>query len=1020
MAPKSKKRGPDPDPDPETETETETGFDYDGPVVLELGEIELELDEDDRLVVDRDDEYVDRYQSADFLGSAVSLMADYNSTAVAERRGRLVDDARRSAESDAAPCWPGCMASELDMVPVFRYDKVLVADGRAALAELERQLRGVEGFAPRSLGMEAAALRDAARFGGKDRAWRPVLPPGDGHVITVRSVIDPAERHCVLPGEACGSLRIQSGKFSRPADARPPSDRVRLLPGDRVQLVRVDRDGDEFSFEDFVPDAEEVAEARSAMSPGHADRIVAAMGLAWCIEFVSRLRAAAAGAADAFEYLPDPDELVVKGLKRRDPDEERLPTSVPPSKANIDRLQAAVDKRLAELKRPTASKKGGGDGDEVVRVYRDAAELAADEGNEDAVHGAELDDTPRGLLEAAAALPGEGRTLEERIREAADTRLSREVVADVARGGKRIEVGQRVALRQSGVEQVFMRAREEKTGRLFWALQATRAAGAHAKRGGKREACDGEGKGCYRAAPSEAEIAEFQRDLLLAASERLKRAAKKFDPDEGAVTAARNAMTDGGHYSTDDYEETRAEVRYVADRRDTYETAFRPVALPPPPDAARVRASAGGDDATYRRLAASALLAALFPRGVRLPKQMDGAAWLVRLAVPADEAYAELDAGGGTDPLRLKFLVSVALRAAAAAVLLSDATPEDAEAMLARADVTPFLESAKAADAWAAAVKKKLSAEDVHREAEAMRLRSPLLDHVAEVMQAAEDRVDDADAELLEASRLRDWAGFRPLREDMGPPGPSVAVRSARGEGALPPAAAATAAAAVSVDDGRVSAALRLLGMADRDRTRATIEAFLKDPTPDGVRAMRSSMTATFALLGKIASGEDVARFKRTGVSEAKDLLRRTAALRRSAAENRAPKDVSRDWVKLADESGADISGWMAEALAARLRTAATDVDALLERMAAAKEAIKNEKIEFFETAIDEEAQGTMAELRRLGLQTLDEQIIAYDARQRAEDREAGMGRGGEGEPEGEEGYYTMGVYDDDGGVDFD
>ena len=1002
-------------------------FDYDGPTVIELGEIELEVDEDDRLVVESDDAYVDRYRSADFIGSTVSLMADYNSTTVAERRGRLVDAARREAETDAAPCWPGCMASELDMVPVFRYDKVLVADDRAALSELERQLRGVDGFAPRSLALETATLRDAKVLGGKDRAWRPLLPPSDGKPITVRSVIDPAERHCSLPDEACGSLRIASGKFSRPSGAPAVSDRVRLLPGDRVQLVRVDRDGDAFSFEDFVPDAEAVAQARGVLSPGDADRAVASMGLAWSAEFVSDLRAAADRAAEEFEHGEgegegegEGDALVVKGTRRRDPDEAFLPASVKPCKANIERLQAAIDKKLAALKRPSAAKSGGGggdgegDGDDVVRVYREPGELAADENNEDAVYGPEYDDTPRAILARAAALPEQGRTLEERIREAAATRLSRAAVADIARGGKRIAVGQRVALRHSGVEQVFMRAREDKTGRLFWALQTTRAAGSAAKGKGSREMSKPT-RGGYDAPPSDADVAEFQRDVLEAAAARLKGAAKKFDPDESSVTAARNAMTDGGHYGTAEYATLFAEVEYVADRKNTYETAFRPVALPPPPDAP-VRPSAD-DRTTYRQLAAAALLAVLFPAGVRLPRQMDGAAWLVRLTAPEDQRFAELDAGGGTDPLRLKFLVDTALRAAAVAVLLSDATAADAELMLARADVAPFLESAKAAEAWAAAVKKKLTADDISSEAAALRLRSPLLDHVAEVMETSEDRVDEADAELVKASRLADWPGYRPLERDMGAPEPGVRLKSH----APPVAVDARSTAKLDAELARqVATALKRLGLADTDASRAAIEEFLRAPGRDGARAVRANVMATFALAGKIASGttadESVARFKRTSGAEARDLLRRTASLRSSPGSE--PGDLVRTWLKLAEEAGPDISAWMAETLAARLRTAATDVDALLARMAAAKEAIKNEKIEFFETVIDEDTQRTMAELRKVGLQTVDEQIIAYDAKQKLADREAGLGY--DVPPAEEEGYDTMTAYDDGGGVDFD
>ena len=959
---------------------------------IELGEIEVSVDEEGNLAAV--DEYVDSYQTADFLGSAVSLLADYNSTAVAERRGNLVDAARRAAEADSSPCWPGCMASELAMVPVFRYDKVLIADDSASLGELDRQLAGVDGFAARTLAAEVAALRDAGRFGDKDAAWRPVLPQNGRRNIVVRSVIDPVIRHCTLPDEACGSLRIDSGKFSRPADAPPVADRARLLPGDRAELVRTDvADPHKPAFEDFVPDAKAIARRLGIRSPGHADRVVHSMGLAWSLPFVKGLRDAAhAAARKRSPSLATPLHFTDA---RRAPRGDRLPEAVPLVHSDVEGIASGLLKRLDAIKRPKAKKKTkGGAPDGIVRVYRDPNHLAADELNPDALYGPEFDDTPRSLLAQAMAAPSQGRDLRERIRDAATTRLSARQIDDVARGGRAIAVGERVVLVHSGVEQVFMRARETGSGALFWALQSTRASA-----NGQDPVvapCDPGTKVCYPLAPSDSDIDDFRREILIAASERLRAAGNKFSPDQSVVTDARNAHAIGGAYRTADYDPLRKRAQFSADRQNTHETAFRPESFQEPDTDGSVADLK--TNASYRQLAAGALLAVVFPRGVRLPKNIAGTAWLVRLAIPDHEPFAALDGGGGSDPLRLKFLVETALGAAALAVILDDTDPEEAETALARADVSPFMDSQKAAQAWSAAVAKKLLAADIAARAESLRARSPLLDHVAQVLQTAGD-AGASDVEFLPPSKLVDWNGFRPTVRDMGRPDDA---RWSLGDYARDVSAQASDTASVVGQGGDMSEALRLLGLAETDASRAAAESFLAAPTADGIRAVRNGTVAAFALLGRIASGkagDETASFKRTGQNDAMDVLKRTADMRPPTAG----REVL-DWARLAREGGSEIGRWMARDLETRLKTAAEDVDVLLARMAAAREAIKNEKIEFYETAIDDDMRGTLAELRALGLQTLDDQILAYDAAQ-AED-------GGT--------YDTMDAYEDDAGVDYD
>lgn len=650
--------------------------------------------------------------------------------------------------------------------------------------------------------------------------------------------------------------------------------------------------------------------------------------------------------------------------------------------------------------------------------------LAADENNPHATFGPEFDDTRRHILKEAMSIPADGRPIEERIREVADTRLSVQEIENIARGGKQIKVGHRVALRQSGIEHVYMRAKEEKSGTLFWALQSVRQVGLDQK----SAKCDKSApeKGCYSAAPTQADVTAFQKEILDEASDRLKRADKPFTPDENILTRIRTSMTDDGIYSMAEFEPLYAEVKYTADRKDTYESAFQPVSFPPYPDSPIL--SSGDHDTSYRELAASAILAVLFPSGIRLPKQMEGTKWLVRLTVPDDPRYVELDGGGESDVLRLKFLVETALNAAAVAILLSDVSSEDAEFMLARANITPFLQHPKAADAWAGAVKKRLSADIITKEARLLRERSPLLDHVADIISTQEDRKSDEQAEdVVKASKLSDWSGYRPLGRDIGAPlAGSIDISKVKRDKNKSEENQAdkeeTSYISIHPDLAkRMTTTLKTLGLPEKNVIRTEIESFIKTPNPDGVRAVRSGVMSAFSLLGKISTGmtsdADVATFKRMSKSDAKDILDRTSDMRKSFGYT--VDNVVRTWLDLVDHSNSDIGWWMANSLTVRLKTSKTNVDILLARMEAAKEAIKNEKIEFFENAIDEDMQSTLAELRKLGLQTVDEQIIAYDAKQKEADREAGMGYD---KPDAEDGdsYDTMAAYDDDDGLSYD
>ena len=972
--------------DVKEDPEYDDGF---APSSVVIGEIELELDESGNLVVPVDDEYEDAYATADFTGAVVSLLADRNPTAVAERRGDLVAAAKRRFESDRGGCWPGCAASALGMTPVYRYDKVLVVDSGKELADLRRQIDGLDGFDPRELRTEISAIRDMTKSGNVADALRPFSSSGK----PVQSVVDPAARHCLLPDEACGVLRISHGTFSRPAGADAVVDLVRLLPGDRADLVRIDVDDPGASFEDdLAPDAGKLAADNGLLSPGQCDRLAEAMGLLWNGPFVDSLRARAAESAEAFDPEDPQDDPVSAAPAPRG----ETPFAVSPVKPDCA-VSASADGmalRLAKLKPPKPLKAAANEGNSIVRVYASPAELAFDENRADAVYGPEFDDTPRHLLAIASALPPD-TGLADRVRSASDSRLSAQTVEDVVRGGKAILVGDRVALRAAGAEQVFMRARDEKTGELFWALQHVRAAGPARE----REECR-PGKDCYAAPPSNADAVAYARDSLAAARDRLKAAGKKFIPDEDAVTRIVASTTDSGHYPTPEFAPLERAIAFSEPQKDVFVNCeFRFVA---PDDPQGDVADAGSSG--YLELAAATLLGALFPAGIRLPKKIGGSEWLVRLSVPDDPRYAELLGGGGTDPLRLKFLVESALLASAVSVLLAGTDPADVAGLLATVDIRSFIDTPKGNDVWKAALEKKLTADAVAAAARDLRAKSPLLDHVADFI-----RADPAPPPVLASSSLDDWNGFRPATADIErtddddrpvEPGP-------------PPAR--TSRAAVVMDAKaelaeRVASVYKRLGV---PASGAAVHAFLDEPSPDGAAALKRSGAEAWSVLGRLSSGmkhDSVARFRNAfSRADASRVLaeQRAAMDRLRAAEDVA--DVAGAWIDLAEELPDEMAMRMAEDAACRLRLVGTGVDELLARMEAAKEAIKNEKIKFVE-AVDDATKSAMAALRNLGIQTIDDQIMAFD-------RDNDVGRQSAGDSG--EAYDTRHDYEDDG-VDYE
>ena len=955
--------------------------------VVVLGDLDIDFDGEEAPTDPGQDLYVDAYESADFKSSFVSLIADHHPTSVAERRGELVYRAYEDVVAGGKGCFPACTAQASAAKLMFEYDKVIVADNEAAAAELERQIGDMGGFSVRTLAQETASFRESL---DRAEAWRPVK--GNPDWDRLGTVIDPASRHCELPEEPCSGLTIADGVWSR-QEAAP--ERVRLIASDRVKLV-----GD---FDELRVDPETVADAYSLTAPGDADRISESIGMLHDAGFRRKLRKAVENRAHAVQPADEDDDDVDHPSPGDSPDAYDI--SVPESSPEKTLKKATAE--LAKMKKPAPVSSKKSPKPEVVRVYRSAKQFHADEAEELVLYGKEFDDTPRHLLKKALEMPGESVSLEDKIREASGTRISSQVVKSVAQGGKAVEVGQRVVLVSDGVEHVYMRAREESSGSYFWALQSSQPEGT------TRPNCDksDERESCYEAPPSDADILQFQRDGAEEVVARLKQAVGR-GRDGSRIGVLRTFASMDGKYPGGNTEQMQASVSYVSSSSDEYVAEFRAAA-----EEAKEAASVASP--TSYSSAAAAVMLLQIVRNLRLPSGID-AQWLVGLV--ADAAAEDNDVDGlpeeeglASDARRLRFLLAAANSACAIGSML---TGDSVSVLLQRAreaSISGMLTSSKAAAAWKNAGDKFLTPATVDSYAVSLRTRSPMLVHVVDLIESNDISVDEKRG--ADTSELDEWTGYRPRREFMRPAtGASnanrtvghcceVAVKSGKQRESVSPllvykgASDATAA--------RLSEGMKKAGIPPKNADRKTIEAALEGGSFEDVTALANAVVAirrlAMLLSGKDRSKEILRPFKSVSPDLASEAVAALEGAMKRAAGATDMEGAASAWADAAEAVPVSLVSPLVSDTSARLRVSGTDVKALNERMERAKETIKLEKIAFVE-AWSEEEQASLGELRFLGLQTINEQILEFD---RMFQEEAPAGE--------EESYYdTMQDYDED------
>lgn len=973
---------------------------------------------------DSADEYADWWYDEDFEARVVALAADYHATSVAEQRGRQVARAMRSALSGSAGgCYPWCAASVVGDVPVFEYDKLVVLDTEADLGVFRRLTEGVAGFAAVTLKKEVASLA-----GGSADAWRPLKPAvsAPGSVETrLRAAVDPAARHCSLPGAACGSIATEGGVWTRMS--RGGVETVRLLPGDRVSLVSMDGAGT--SLSEYSPDARRVAVALGVRTQGDADRAAQAAGMTRDGAFWEGLRRAASVTEPEAARKAVPVEL---GASPR-PGAPVVPVPVVPE-LDVARVAASVSEALGSVRRRLGSSKSGrrslpateGPGS-VVKVYATSEELAADESDPLALYGPEFDDTPRRLLAEASSLAGDG-PIEDKIAEASSTRLSAEEIKNVARGGRAIGVGQKVLLREGGVEHEYMRAADGASGQLFWALQTSRPSGSL----GSATRCEAGGSAggafCFEPPPAAAEVERFREEVLADSESRLRSAAQKSDSSgfEGDVTRLRVYGGADGPYDRP-VSSYRAPVPYVSEPENRYVAEFRAMR-----GDGGVSVSSGKGLSSYKEVAAAALLSQI-ATSVRLPPGL-GARWLVDVVVAfssgrsgesGDSAGSGGELGGGRefgDASRLRFLVAAALACCALSVLLGDDDRDKAAHRARRADVSGLLSSDRADAAWKRAAEDKITGRAVEEAASAILAASPMLEHAVELVAAARSDTAAEAAPGPKASQLDDWDGYRPRSKFMkpvepvhssdrrpssvgtccpsavGPPGDAAKVRAPR---FAPPGPESTS---------RASEAMRLGGLPAKHADRREIEGALRGGDPESAAAVLSSVVSLGALLSRLAHNargrDDVRQLGSVTQEAARVALADVAPAVAAAKRSGGMKEAAEAWALAAEKLPPALVAWLARTTAEGLAVAAMDVDKLHERMEQAKESIKNEKIAFAE-ALDDDEASVYGEMRKLGIQTINDQILEYDRRFESEAPDEPAG-------EPESGYDVLQDEDDD------
>lgn len=215
---------------------------------------------------------------------------------------------------------------------------------------------------------------------------------------------------------------------------------------------------------------------------------------------------------------------------------------------------------------------------------------------------------------------------------------------------------------------------------------------------------------------------------------------------------------------------------------------------------------------------------------------------------------------------------------------------------------------------------------------------------------------------------------------------------------------------------------MREAGLPEKNVDRKAIEQAMENGDPEVAVAFSGAVVALFAILSKLAHGnrdtDELRPFKTLTPASAKQALASFSPVAESAKRADGLREAGAVWVTAAEKAPPSTVAWLVRRTSESLNTAATDVGKLFEKMEQAKESIKMEKIAFAE-ALGEEEASAYGEMRSLGIQSINDQILEYDKRL---EEAMTLTLDGDADPnaEPESSYDTLEHFDDDDGIDYD
>lgn len=364
-----------------------------------------------------------------------------------------------------------------DPIFVFEYDRIVVLDTVTETSDFRRSNNKRSGFDPRTLISE---LKSWKKFKGQNRAriWSTVTSSKTERVQVAR---DPVEMECET--SKCSSMILSQGKWTSvlPEWTVGSASFIRLLPGDKAYLSGVKgfpkRNDGESELEYYSrirPSAKILIESNDILSATDADKFgvdIIFDGFKYDINYSRSLRREMDNRAKKVEKW-EVVEIVPDGLfvsheipipVKRSYSKRKRQSGTDDIKKKIKVIQKKLESSENALTKFAKNLHLKGSERGYVRVFDSFEKMRRELYT--GLRGKEFDPTPFELKEY-------GDTVQA-IKKAAGTKISKEVAENVLRGGKTIDIGDRVLLVDTTGRRDIFEKSKDPDGDLFWALKGT-------------------------------------------------------------------------------------------------------------------------------------------------------------------------------------------------------------------------------------------------------------------------------------------------------------------------------------------------------------------------------------------------------------------------------------------------------------------------------------------------------------------------------------------------------------------